>query len=140
MLFLLKLRRLLPVVLGEELEPAEGDAAKLAEWRDKDLQAQGEIMTCLGNLEWTAVDGLNTSREVWLRLLSLYEDTSKWRRWALHTKLNNIKLAEGGSMAAHLQLVKSLVSQINSMTKNKVYDDDVGMAILIVCLLLILSS
>lgn len=98
---ILKRNKLWGYVTGEIPRPsATGDT--LEEWKMLDGQAESDILLAVSPSELTELDNLNSSKEIWDKLKSLYQSSGTVRKATLLKKLALTRMQEGDDIKKHL--------------------------------------
>ena len=100
------------------------------EWDILDRKALGSIRLCLAPIVALIITKEKMIEELMQTLARLYEKPSTSNKVFLMKRLFNMKMAEGGSVANHLNEFNTITSQLSSMGIN--FDDEIR-ALLILC-------
>ena len=95
-----------------------------------DKKAKGSIRLCLTPLVTFNIKKVKTMEELMETLVKLHENPSPSTKVFLMKHLFNMKIAEGGSIADHLNEFNTITSQLSSMGIN--FDEEIR-ALLILC-------
>lgn len=93
---------------------AESEQAFKA-WVKADMKARSDIFLAISPTELKQVKGCTTSREVWLKLLSIYQSKGPARKATLLKQLTVQKLEAGGDVRDHLNRFFDAVDKLHDM-------------------------
>lgn len=98
-----------PIVIGE-IEPSEGDAAKI--WIKQDNKARALIQLSLSDNLLLQISKFTTSKAMWGALVDLFESKIMANKLYLKRKLMQLKMNEGDSLTNHLSSMQALLDQL----------------------------
>jgi len=78
------------------------DASTIASWERKDRKAKGKILLTIKSLELKHVAEYVTSREVWLRLKTIYQSSEPARKATMLKKLIRYKMSNNEDVHEHI--------------------------------------
>uniref|UniRef100_W8B6G9 Retrovirus-related Pol polyprotein from transposon TNT 1-94 n=1 Tax=Ceratitis capitata TaxID=7213 RepID=W8B6G9_CERCA len=102
-------------VNGSNLMPAETDTAAKSVWLKADKKARADLVLAIQPSELKQVRGCETSREVWLKLESIYASKGPARKATLLKQLMLQKLDEGDDVKEHIAKFFDAVDKLESM-------------------------
>ena len=111
-------------VAGEIVKPtvptaAEGVAAiteaDVAQWLNAGRKAKADLILAIRPSELGQIRGCETSREVWLKLESVYGSKGPVRKTALLKRLTQQKMEDGDDLTEHLCGFFDAVDKLSSM-------------------------
>lgn len=98
---ILKKNDLWEYVTGTLPQPGKSDA-KYAEWIKNDGKAESDILLAVSPSELIALDGLETSKDIWEKLKSLYQSSGPARKASLLKKLVLTRMQEEDDLKKHI--------------------------------------
>lgn len=107
---ILKALNVFGVVDGSDAYP-EGDDNKIKEWTQRDAKAQGVIVTRLSNNIMLQVSTCESAKEMWDKLMTVFEQKSEVSLHILQQKFFEMKFDQD-DMAMFLARVEEIVAQI----------------------------
>ncbi|EFN74944.1 Retrovirus-related Pol polyprotein from transposon TNT 1-94, partial [Camponotus floridanus] len=107
-------------VCGNKVKPEviEGDAvsAEAARtWDIQDKKAKADIILSIKSSELKQIKGCCTSREVWLKLKSIYQSSGPARKATLLKQLTLHKMNDGGDVRDHLRRFFDTIDKLSEM-------------------------
>ena len=111
---LLKAAKVWKIVDGSEAKPA-ADADKIAEWEQKDIEAQAIIVSSLDATQINHVFNCNTSKEMFDRLKDVNSDSSTLNKQHTLTKFLNYKCAKDQSPVQAMMEMEELARALKEM-------------------------
>lgn len=107
-------------ISGEKVKPeiTEGNAATVEAariWEKEDKKAKSDIILAIKPSELKQIKGCNTSREVWLKLKSIYQSSGPARKATLLKKLTLQKMADNGDVHEHLRRFFDTIDKLSEM-------------------------
>lgn len=113
----------------------EGKAKKPAgmadeDWEKLEKKVRATIFLSLSNNVLFNVTGDATTKEVWDRLLAMYEMASIANKVFIMKRLYKLKMKEGCAMANHINEFNTLISQATSVGMTQ---DDESKVVLLLC-------
>lgn len=107
-------------VCGNKIKPeiVEGNAASTEAartWEIADEKAKSDIVLSIKSSELKQIKGCETSREVWLKLKSIYHSSGPARKATLLKRLTLHKMEEGTDMCDHLRKFFDTIDKLNKM-------------------------
>ena len=107
-------------VSGSKTRPDIVDSdneSKLAaeRWDSKDRKAKSDIILCMSPSELKQVKSCITSRDVWMRLKSIYQSRGPARKATLLKRLTQHKMADGEDMHDHVRCFFDTVDKLTEM-------------------------
>lgn len=103
-------------VNGSNLKPVETDTAATSVWLKADKKAKADLILAIQPSELKQVRGCETSREVWLKLESIYASKGPARKATLLKQLMLQKLDEGDDVKEHIAKFFDAVDKLESMS------------------------
>lgn len=107
-------------VCGEKVKPevvagnvASAEAARA--WGVEDKKAKSDIILAIKSSELKQIKGCDTSREVWLKLKSIYQSSGPARKATLLKKLTLHKMDDGGDVHDHLRSYFDTIDKLSEM-------------------------
>ena len=107
-------------VNGELQKPAiiEGDATTavaLENWKRGDGKAKSDIVLSISPAELKLIKGCETSREMWLRLESVYQSKGPARKATLLKQLTLMRMEDGADIREHVNRFFDTVDKLEEM-------------------------
>lgn len=105
------------VVNGDLVKPgaAADQAEALASWIKKDALAQKYIVTSLDKQPLNLVMTCTSSKEMWDKLLSVYDKKSEISTHLLWQQFYNFSKNDSEDMATHISRLENLVQQLKNL-------------------------
>lgn len=107
-------------VSGEKVKPevvagnaASAEAARI--WDIDDKKAKSDIILSIKSSELKQIKGCETSREVWLKLKSIYQSTGPARKATLLKQLTLHKMDDSDDVRDHLQRFFDTIDKLSEM-------------------------
>jgi hypothetical protein len=85
------------------------------DWEKLDRRARSNIQLCLVDLVLLNVSGESTAKELWDKLGNLYQSKSLVNKLFLRKNQYHIRMEDGDSVAEHINVFNTLVSQLGSI-------------------------
>ncbi|KMQ84418.1 retrovirus-related pol polyprotein from transposon tnt 1-94 [Lasius niger] len=101
-------------VNGIKTKPTTG-AEAIAEWINKDAKAKADIVLSMSTSELNVIRGLETSREVWLKIQSTFQSKGPVRKAILLKKIILSRLKEGDNVRTHLMEFFEAVAKLKEI-------------------------
>lgn len=110
-------------VSGEIVKPEsmEGDAASIAaarDWKIKDEKAKSDLILSISASQLKQVKNCVTSRELWIKLESIFQSKRPAHKATLLKSLTLQKMDEGGDIREHLHEFFDAVDKLSEMDVN----------------------
>lgn len=102
-------------VNGKLPKPSGDDVTALAKWEIDDAKAKADIILSISPSEVRHVKGCSTSRDVWLRLESIYASRGPAKKATLLKKLITYKINEDGNILDEMSTFFGIVDKLESM-------------------------
>lgn len=107
-------------VNGRKLKPEAAEnnvqqAAVLETWIEEDEKARPDLYLTIGDAELKQVRNCATSREVWLKLESIYESRGPARKAALWKKIMTHHMEEDGNVSDHINEFFDIIGQLSGL-------------------------
>lgn len=110
-------------VSGETVRPVEaGEGAELARvqaaiktWTTNDRKAKADLILAINPSELAQIRGCTTSREVWLKLQSVYASKGPARKATLLKRLTQQKMQDNDDLMTHLAQFFDAVDKLKAM-------------------------
>ena len=99
-------------------QPTESSAAAIAaqaQWRKNDRKARSDLVLAIHPSELPQVRHLTSSREVWLKLESIYASRGPARKATLLKQLILQRLVDGGDVRDHMNKFFNAVDKLSAM-------------------------
>lgn len=103
----------LEVVDGAELCPTD-DEKKKKEWRKLDGRARRVLTTSLSDDDHTAIRDCKTAKEVFGKIVSLYESTAGENKYLLSQKLHQLNFEDDQTVASYCSQLTVLVQRLKT--------------------------
>ena len=96
---------------------ADNDANRtaIAKWELADRKARSDLILSINASELRKIKGCQTSREMWLKLETIYQSKGPARKATLLKQLTLSKMKEGGDVRQHLDQFFSAVDKLSEM-------------------------
>lgn len=104
----------LEVVDGTELCPTD-DEKKKKEWRKTDGRARRVLTNGLSDDDHTAIRDCKTAKEIFEKIVSLYELTAGENKYLLSQKLHQLKFEDGQTVAGYCSQLIVLVQRLKTV-------------------------
>jgi len=127
---ILRDRRVWKHVDGTASFPESGSAKQKEEWEDKDQQAMSQIILTVSDSVVGHLRTAKTSREAWIRIMSLFEQKGLASNIFLRRQLLNIRLNLGTTMQSHINTIQGIADQLDAIEAPV---KDVELALTILC-------
>ena len=98
---ILKKNDLWDYVTGDIPRP-ESDTTELTKWKKSDGKAESDILLAISPSELIALDGVESSKEIWDKLKLLYQSSGPARKASLLKKLVLTRMQEEDDLKKHL--------------------------------------
>lgn len=95
--------------------PENGNVEEITKFMRLDAKAQKIIVTTIGQQPMLHIINCNTSHEMWLKLVSIYEQKSKTSIHLLQQKFYSFTKIEEDDMATHISKLQSIVQQLKDL-------------------------
>lgn len=95
-------------------EISEHNAAAIEVWIEEDETARAELYLAIADAELKQVRNCTTSRNVWLKLESIFESRGPAREAALRKKKTSLHFEENGDIAEHTNEFFDIIDQLDS--------------------------
>lgn len=105
----------IPELTGADAASVATKQAEHALWVKNDLKARSELILAIHSSELQHVRGCATSREVWLKLESIYASKGPARKALLLKQLMLHKLSEGGDVRDYINKFFDIVDRLSAM-------------------------
>lgn len=107
-------------VSGDLQRPAviEGDATTLAaleNWKRGDSKAKSDIILSISTSELKLIKGCETSRQMWLKLESIYQSKGPARKATLLKQLTLLRMEDGADVREHVNKFFDTVDKLEEM-------------------------
>ena len=106
------------VVLGNDGNPTQASARATETWIAADLKAKSDLILSISPSELKQIKNCETSREVWIKLQSIYQSTGPARKATLLKQLTLQKMAEGEDTRDHIRRFFDAVDKLEEMEVN----------------------
>ncbi|RZC76938.1 hypothetical protein C5167_001142 [Papaver somniferum] len=103
---------------------------KLEDWEDVDLRVASQIRLLLANNVLANVSKITTTKDLWSKLEELYMTNTRSNRLYLKEQFHTLKMAEGTSIANHLSVLNSIVSELEALEVT-VNDEDKALRLIL---------
>lgn len=107
------------VVTGDEVMPTDisdtQHANKLREWNKKDAKAQKIIVTSIGQKVMIHILNCTTSKQMWDKLKSIYEQDNLAAKHLLHQQFFSYEKRSEDDVATHISKLESIVQKLKNM-------------------------
>ena len=114
MVIVLEAKGLMKVVGGQEVRPTT-DADKQSEWDQKEAKAKRILVTSVEYEQMAHLVNTTTSNGMWVRLLSIYENTNDTSLDLVLGEFYDFKMDLDDSMATNITKIESLGRRLNDM-------------------------
>lgn len=102
--------------------PKPTATADLDKWEAEDAKAKADLVLCISSTELRHVRGCKTSRDLWLRLESIYASRGPARKATLLKRLLTHKMGDSGDVREDIGAFFDAVDKLESMDI-KIHDD-----------------
>lgn len=107
---------------GKIPKPIETATVDLDKWEAQDAKAKADLILCISSTELRHVRDCKTSREIWLRLESIYASRGPARKAMLLKRLLTHKMGDSGDIREDIGAFFDAVDKLESMDI-KIHDD-----------------
>lgn len=115
----LKAKRVYKIASGKEALPAE-PAATRETWLTKDAITMFTVTSAMDVSQITLIENCETSKEIFDKLDSVYQQKTEVNKMMLHDKFHQYKMDSNDSIIQHISKVENIVRQIKDQVKHSV--------------------